>query len=146
MTCSSTRLHAGQLYVRKSLPYHPARLPSASLENRSPYSLALDFENRALFSLLYRQALQFGARSPLERHSADTVLIITRSVFSHFKQSKVHRSLSRLAGLTMARTIGALHLAQSRAILSITEAGDGRDVGKRFPDVGREHYRTLCRR
>ena len=36
----------------------------------------------------------------------------------------------------MARTIGALHLAQRRAAILFRETEAGRDTGKRFPHLG----------
>lgn len=81
-----------------------------------------------------RRLPQFGARNRLERHRPDIVCTVTFSVRSHSMQSKVHRSKPRRAGLTLARTIGALHLAQARAsILFAEEAEADCDAGMRFP-------------
>jgi len=79
---------------------------------------------------------QFGARKGLERHRADTVCSVTRSVRSHLTQSKVQRSKPAAAGLTRASTMAAPHLAQRREkiLLAAVESGtDGDDAGTRFP-------------
>ena len=91
---------------------------------------------------------QFGARKGLERHRADTVCSVTRSVRSHLTQSKVQRSKPAAAGLTRASTMAAPHLAQRREkilLAAVESETDGDDAGTRFPCIGRERY-TLSHR
>jgi len=88
-------------------------------------------------------ALEF-ARSRLKRHRRDAVRSVTLSLRPHLPQSKLQRSNPGLPGLTRARTIGAMHLAQRRrSILPAVKPGIGCDAGMRLPLPWREGDRTL---
>ena len=100
--------------------------------SRALRALVLSVEH---VSLSYARAgpLQFGICNVLECRSADAVFSITRSVFSHFMQSKVHRPKPGFAGLILARTIGFLHLGQGCASMLFAGARANRNAGERFP-------------
>jgi hypothetical protein len=78
-------------------------------------------------------AVKFDARSRLKRHRCDAVRSATLSLRPHLPQSKLQRSNPGLPGLTRARIIGALHLAQGRrSILAAVRTGNGCDAGMGF--------------
>ena len=114
----------------------------ARLDRRQPHGRAASRALRTLILCVEHAVLswteispQFGARKGPKRHRADTVCIVTRSVRSHVTQSKVQNSKPAAAGLTLASTIGPLHLSQRRESI-LLETGNVDGAGTRFPCVG----------
>jgi hypothetical protein len=150
--CDDVTLNSCALRARKGSQVLAQR---ARLDRRQLHGRTASHALRTLISCVEHAILssteispQFGARKGLQRHRADTVCSVTRSVRAHVTQSKVQRSKPAAAGLTKANTMGPLHLLQRRCsiLLAAAETGnDGDDAGMRFPCFGRERY-TLSHR
>jgi hypothetical protein len=110
MMCRSTLLHLGQLKVRKSWPNALGSIAVNFIGEPQAVQHGPWFCESSIRRSPRRRPSQFGACNELQRHRSDVVCTVTRSVRSHFMQSKVRRSKPKRAGLTQARTIGALHL------------------------------------